>query len=252
MENFYNVIAEIAFELPPERLDLIAVQAEKMLTSIDIPKLKKAWGVNTDSYLFKKFFSLIDQTHISGNELAIALRSAVATSLLSGKMGQVELLWTGPETSVVPLRYTEQALCELINAAQKSLFITSFVAYGASAVIDALKVALLRNVKANFLLEKSKDFGGSVEIDSIQLLKKQLPDAKFYIWNSTNENQTASVHAKCAIVDDKIALITSANLTNRAMSENMELGVILREGHLPRQLYKHFEALISEKIIHET
>lgn len=31
----------------------------------------------------------------------------------------------------------------------------------------------------------------------------------------------------------------------------MELGVMLRKGNLPRQLHKHFEALISEKIIIE-
>ena len=159
------------------------------------------------------------------------------------------LLWTGPETSAVPLRYTEQALCELINAAQRKLFIVSFVAYKADAVINALNSAILRNVEVNFLLEKSKKFGGSVDIDSIQNLKNQLPGAKFYTWFTKNEPNLAVVHAKCAVADDKFALITSANLTGKAMSDNMELGVMLRKGNLPRQLYKHFESLIAEKII---
>ena len=249
MIDLFNIVAEMAFELPPERLDFIAVQAEKMQTSINISKLKKAWGVNTDSALFERFFANVEKTHISGTELATAIRSATATSCYSTKQGQVELLWTGPETSAVPLRYTEQALCELINAAQRKLFIVSFVAYKADAVINALNSAILRNVEVNFLLEKSKNFGGSVDIDSMQNLKNQLPGAKFYTWFTKNEPNLAVVHAKCAVADDKFALITSANLTGKAMSDNMELGVMLRKGNLPRQLHKHFEALITENII---
>ena len=249
MTGLFKIVAEMAFELPPERLDFIADQAEKMQTSVDTSKLKKAWGVNTDSALFESFFANIEKLHISGPRLAIAIRSAAATACRSEKMGQTELLWTGPETSAVPLRYTEQALCELINSAQRKLFIVCFVAYKAEAVVNALNSAILRNVEVNFLLEKSKSFGGTVEIDSIHSLKSQLPGAKFYIWNTSKEKSSASVHAKCAIADDRIALITSANLTEKAMSNNMELGVMLRKGQLPRQLYKHFEALISEKII---
>ena len=125
-----------------------------MQTSINISKLKKAWGVNTDSALFERFFANhlnVEKTHISGTELATAIRSATATSCYSTKQGQVELLWTGPETSAVPLRYTEQALCELINAAQRKLFIVSFVAYKADAVINALNSAILRNVEVNLI-----------------------------------------------------------------------------------------------------
>ena len=247
--DFFNIIAEMAFELPPERLEFIAFQAEKMQMGINIPKLKKAWGVNSDSALFENFFANIKKTHITGTELAMAIRSATATSRYSAKQGQVELLWTGPETSVVPLRYTEQALCELINSAQRKLFIVSFVAYKADTIIKALNSAILRNVELSLLLERSKNFGGAVEIDSIQNLKSQLPGAKFYIWDAHDETNSASVHAKCAIADDKIALITSANLTGKAMTENMELGVMLRKGNLPRQLHKHFESLIAEKII---
>ena len=246
--DFFNIIAEMAFELPPERLEFIAFQAEKMQMGINILKLKKSWGVNSDSALFESFFANIEKTHITGTELAMAIRSATATSRYSAKQGQVELLWTGPETSVVPLRYTEQALCELINSAQRKLFIVSFVAYKADAIIKALNSAILRNVEVSFLLERSKNSGGTIEIDSIQNLKSQLPGAKFYIWDD-DETSSAAVHAKCAIADDKIALITSANLTGKAMTENMELGVMLRKGNLPRQLHKHFESLIAENII---
>ena len=40
MTDLFNIVAEMAFELPPERLDFIAAQAEKMQTSINISKHK--------------------------------------------------------------------------------------------------------------------------------------------------------------------------------------------------------------------
>ena len=69
MTDLFNIVAEMAFELPPERLDFIAVQAEKMQTSINISKLKKAWSVNTDSALFERFFANVEKHIFLGPSL---------------------------------------------------------------------------------------------------------------------------------------------------------------------------------------
>lgn len=249
MEKLFNIVAEMVFELPAERLEFIAEQAEKMYPEINISGLKQAWGVNRNSHLYENFFTCLRSTQISGKELAIAIRSASLASAYSKQQGEVELLWTGPITSAVPLRCTEQALCELINTAQRKIFIVCFVAYKVNAVVDALKIATSRNVEINFLLEKDKEAGGSVEVDSIQYLRAQIPKAKFYVWNPDTGLVSGSVHAKCAVADGRMALITSANLTGRAMESNMELGVILRNGNLPLHLHEHLEGLISERII---
>ena len=46
-----------------------------------------------------------------------------------------------------------------------------------------------------------------------------------------------------------MALITSANLTGKAMEDNMEIGTLIKGGNLPEQLSKHLAALVDEKII---
>jgi len=149
------------------------------------------------------------------------------------------------------VRQTEEALLQVIRSAKHDLFIVSFVAYAVPNIIDALQDAQERNVTLTFLLEQSLETGGKVSVDSIATLKQKLPAAHFHIWKQLDADKAAAVHAKCAVADGEIAIITSANLTGKAMNENMELGILLTGGAVPRQLASHLHALITEKIIIE-
>jgi hypothetical protein len=57
------------------------------------------------------------------------------------------------------------------------------------------------------------------------------------------------LHAKCAIADAHWLLLSSANVTARAMDVNMELGVLIEGGDLPRLVTAHFDALITEGVL---
>ena len=149
----------------------------------------------------------------------------------------------------MPIRQTEQALIQVIQFAKRDLFIVSFVAYAVPTVMEALLDAQERNVVLNFLLEQSQDTGGKVSTDSIANLRAKLPAAHFHIWKQTGSDTPAAVHAKCAVADGELALITSANLTGKAMNENMELGILLNGGSVPKQLSDHLHALVTEHII---
>ena len=52
----------------------------------------------------------------------------------------------------------------------------------------------------------------------------------------------AKLHAKTAIVDDELVL-SSANLTDDAFNRNLELGVLIRDEELLRQVRAHFDGL---------
>jgi cardiolipin synthase A/B len=60
---------------------------------------------------------------------------------------------------------------------------------------------------------------------------------------------TAALHAKAAIADSHTALVTSANLTGHGMNENMELGLIVRGGSVPRRLAAHFIQLMADRVL---
>jgi phosphatidylserine/phosphatidylglycerophosphate/cardiolipin synthase-like enzyme len=49
------------------------------------------------------------------------------------------------------------------------------------------------------------------------------------------------------LVDDELALVTSANFTEWAHQRNVEAGVLLRNRHFAGQLLQQFEGLIQAK-----
>jgi hypothetical protein len=55
--------------------------------------------------------------------------------------------------------------------------------------------------------------------------------------------------AKIAIADETICFVSSANLTGHAMEKNMEAGVLIRGGSVPRDLHHHLEALKTSNVI---
>lgn len=48
---------------------------------------------------------------------------------------------------------------------------------------------------------------------------------------------------------DNVCFITSANLTGHAMEQNMEAGVLITGGPIPKQLQEHLQALVYTKIV---
>jgi cardiolipin synthase A/B len=53
------------------------------------------------------------------------------------------------------------------------------------------------------------------------------------------------MHAKCAVADEELLFISSANLTGYALALNMELGLLVRGGPLPAAVWTHFQRLIE-------
>ncbi len=187
---------------------------------------------------------------ISGETLAAMLMAAAHAFRHAESRQRVELVWTGPTTELVPARRTEQALIQVIDAAQQRLFITSYVAYDIELVARALKSAAVRGVKIEFLMELSSAQGGKVSIDPIGKLKKIVPDALFYVWKDKDAAfVNGSVHAKVAVADGEYCFITSANLTGYAMDQNMEAGVLISGAPLPEQLHRHLEALAMTGVV---
>ena len=162
----------------------------------------------------------------------------------------VELVWTGPTTRFVPTRRTEQVLLDLIASARADLFLVSFVAYDVRSVVAAMNDAANRGVRLRILLEASTDHGGSLNIDPSATMRTKVPKAEIFTWKEKPEPFVdGKVHAKVAVVDGSRAFVTSANLTGHALEKNMEAGVLINGGSVPKTLSEHLQALIDVGII---
>ncbi len=255
MDDLWRAIAALAMALHQDRIEALASSVEKMKSAVEVGKCTAAIGPMADSSLLEQLKHAWSANQlVSGAEVASALRAAGSTAALIAADESVDLVWTGPGTSLIPTRKTEQVIREIIDGAMESLFVVSYVFVNASGVVDSLNDAVGRGVAVRILLESHSDHGGTVSIDGLSSMRRAVPAAELYIWNSAEKNKStgrlsAAVHAKCTVADHKFAFITSANLTAAALERNMELGVMLRGGTLPSRLHSHLNALISTSII---
>lgn len=250
MNDIYSIAAKIAAQYPCDTIRHVAGK----IGTLGAPNpsesvLRMQWSSSLQKNpLIKQFCKLAGDDAIASGEISSILLSACATWELASRSSAIDILWTGPQTTAVPVRQTEQALCELIDSAKKDVFIVSFVAYKADKVYNSIRSAIDRKVTVRFLTEASKKNGGSLDEDPADMLKKKFPEAEFYRWDDDSSSSHV-VHAKCAIADADTLLVTSANLTGAAMSKNMELGLLLMDRRIAGKLQRHFKALIDEHTI---
>jgi len=250
MKALSEAVAHIAMEVHPERIEAICSALGVSQNANIFGAVRSGLGAAFSAELMQAFEAALRATpHVTAGELSAMFRASSTTAALAAGASSVELVWTGPGTGMVPVRHTAQVLTGLIAEARNRLFLVSFVAYHVGAVIDALQRAVDRGVAVSVLLERKKEHGGNVTVDSIGMLKQNLPGAQLYEWDKSSSDTapTSSVHAKCAVADGKVAFVTSANLSEAAMERNMELGVLLRGGQVPRLLDQHLAALVTTK-----
>ena len=75
-----------------------------------------------------------------------------------------------------------------------------------------------------------------------------------YLWPLDKRKKDDSgkhgiLHVKCAVADGRWLLLSSANLTEYAFTLNMELGLLITGGDLPRQAEDHFDRLIQTGVL---
>lgn len=250
MSDLWRVIAEMCSELHPDRIAAIATGVDNLASNTAFAQTRDKFGVGAGNQHYARMKSAWnDADHYSGKEVAAALRGASATAQHISAIGTTELVWTGPTTGVVPVRRTEQVICEVIESAFVELFVVSFVAHRAEFVVRSLQSAHERGVRISILLEADKEHGGKLAFDSVRQLRRELPQAEFYSWSQSDFESRGSVHAKCAVADGKCAFVTSANLTGAAMERNMEVGILVKGGNVPVQLASHLKELVKRKFV---
>jgi phosphatidylserine/phosphatidylglycerophosphate/cardiolipin synthase-like enzyme len=141
-------------------------------------------------------------------------------------------------------------LLDVIGSAETDLFLVSFVAYDVRSVVTAMNVAASRGVRLRVLLEASTSHGGTLNVDPAATMRASVPAAELFTWKDRPEPFVdGKVHAKVAVVDGTRAFITSANLTGHALEKNMEAGVLINGGPVPKTLSDHLQALVDVGVI---
>lgn len=251
MEELFDAITNLVSLVSPEKIQAIANRIKGIESTRASYSLSSMVSTPNASNAMDKLTLSWQMSGIGSEEVSsmLLVASHMHESLLSRE--KYELVLSGPNTPFISTRKTEQALLEVINSANHSLFIVSFVVYDIPSIIKALLEAQERSVKISILVELSQESGGSLSFDVVALVSKLVPEALLYVWDPSANTMFygGSVHAKLVVADKAKCLLTSANLTGKAFDKNLEAGIMITGGVLPISLQKHLEYLVSMNII---
>ena len=188
-------------------------------------------------------------------EAALMLRTAAVSVRNTREGRKVELVWTGPAVSNIAMRRTDQALLEVIAKAKQRLLIVSFTVYKIPAIADALVKAAKSGVQIRICVEAPEPSGQKIAYDTIKALGSEVAQhAAIYVWPSDKRptdgaGHNGVLHAKCAVADEHLLFISSANLTDHALNLNIELGALISGGAEPTIVVTQFDRLIAEGVL---
>lgn len=165
---------------------------------------------------------------------ALVLRG-IAHAFTASDSG-IHAVWSGP-TFDGDGDHTTKALAHLIDEANEDVFASTYSATEDSDFVQALWRAVARNVTVTVLLDATIQQGAVAE-----MLKKRLSGATFYKYVPENGGYGVQ-HSKVIIVDSKVALVTSANLSRAGAEKNLEAGVVIRNPRFASQLRSRFRQL---------
>lgn len=163
--------------------------------------------------------------------------AGILTALLDTKADQPQItpVWTGPDSHQPGGRLTLAVLADLIGEAEQSILLASYATFPSPEVRAALEAAANRRVELTLLLERATDnpaFNGPDDP------LPGLPARRLH-WPARNRPAGAAMHAKVLVIDDRLALVGSANLTGAGLEHNLECGLLIRGGTTPTELRNH-------------
>jgi phosphatidylserine/phosphatidylglycerophosphate/cardiolipin synthase-like enzyme len=252
MDKLLSAVYELVLDQHTNKVSALASAVQKCAVE-DASILSNYFSTESANRALAIVLKEWQRVACSAGEMA-GILTGVSYGYLSEKAReQVQLVWTGPDLNLVPVRRSEQILLELVNSAQSSLFLVSFVLVNIPTIEDAIRQALERGVDVRMLLESEDKEGSNSFRDTIKRLQSVIPGLTLYVWprerRESIEGGFARVHAKCVVADQLSAFVTSANLTSAALDKNIEMGVHIHGGNIPQTIYQQFIGMIRAKEI---
>ena len=249
-------------ELPDHfRKRLISALDSGLLYSpYSVASLRSATGIQEGGEDVVRALAELERLGISGSAAVTWIRT-IEESI--SKMPRTDLVWSGPEVPGLHARNTRRVFEELLGSAEQTIWASTYAFFDGHKAFEILarrmestpelKVTLLLNIerkrgdttKAEHLVTKfanhfwEKDWPGSSR-----------PNIYFDPRSLDPKRPSGVLHAKALVSDDERVFVTSANLTEAALDQNIEIGLLVRDHALASSLVCHFQGLIDQKLLH--
>lgn len=183
---------------------------------------------------------------LTGPGVAIALQTALVLRERSDTT-RSRVVWTGPGSSGAQ-RLTAAALKELLSSAKQRILIVSFAAHTLSDVAIALEDAVARGCVIDVVFETEDDSSGAYSGPSSTPFGEVAGIHRWH-WPSDQRQAAGVLHAKVLVIDSCRALVGSANLTYRALHNNLEAGILVEDATLAASIEGHIRSLMERGVL---
>jgi len=178
---------------------------------------------------------------------------------------RLELVWSGPELDNAGSRDTPALVRQLFKSAERFVLISGYAVYEGAGIFDTLaqRIRETPGLECWIFLNVARAVGDVRPDDAIT---REFA-ARFYKYQwrweprprlfhdprslERDPTQRAVLHAKCIVIDECKALVTSANLTEAAYYRNIECGVLVNDAAFAKQLSAQFMGLIANSRLRE-
>lgn len=182
-------------------------------------------------------------------ETAAYLRGVAAGHEQHAAMVAVETVWSGPSVHGVPVRATARVLMELVDGAQSELLMMTYSARPYEPLRAALTAAAARGVRVVAVVETLQGAGSAISGDEPAAAFRGI-DMELWHWPAAKRAElNAKMHAKVAVADRRLLLVSSANLTQSGVGTNIEAGLLIRGGTAPSRAAEHIAVLRSAGLL---
>jgi phosphatidylserine/phosphatidylglycerophosphate/cardiolipin synthase-like enzyme len=196
--------------------------------------------------------------------LALLLEAIAADRVRRGAdQTQVDLVWTGPEGQAATRRDTRVVVRELFMSAQSSVLVAGYAVHQGVQVFRALAERLdeLPSLSARLYLNIQRH-RTDTSLDA-EIVRRFARSFRIEQWPGTRQPDLfydpralgtatggqACLHAKCIVIDRRLALVSSANFTEAAQLRNIEVGALIRSPVFASSLAQQFESLVDQGLL---
>lgn len=211
-----------------------------------------------------------------------AVLDAVLAERRHKKAPLLTLVWTGDDPGIGHCRHTRVVLPELFAQAREHVLVAGYSFDHGGDLFPALHGVMKdHGVTADFFVDvrqmierlrsASKALGHDWGLLSAPLQAAHVPEARgaaavdlFFklMWpfgephpriyfdpRTASPVNAVSLHAKCVVIDHRLALITSANFTDRGQTRNFEAGVAIEDRAFATVLERQWGNLVEAGVV---
>jgi phosphatidylserine/phosphatidylglycerophosphate/cardiolipin synthase-like enzyme len=196
---------------------------------------------------------------VTGPAAAAWLRSL---DRLAGRFSSPDFVWSGPEVPGLHARDTRRVYEEVIAAASRSIWASTYAFFDGPRAFKALaeRMDAQTGLNVTLMLNIERRRGDTTAPDHLvrgfadRFWERDWPGSArpsvFYDPRSLNlDGPKGVLHAKAIVGDEEAVFITSANFTEAALDRNIEMGMLTRDPHLALTVIRHFQVLIDRELL---